>query len=162
MITGELRGLDVAVGGLLHFNERVKARAFVAVAHGLAKAREGALKEITAGDHSLAVLAAMGHPYSRRRPNPPHADPVVHQQTGGYVRALRVTPPIGLASEIIEGRIDMSGNAAMKTLDGWIQRGTIKMIARPWMAFVMKQVGPAIAAAIRAELQAAVEESKRS
>jgi hypothetical protein len=160
MIKAEIVGLTATIGGLRNFDTRVKARAFGAVVRGLQKARAASLKEITAGDHSLAVLAAMGHPYATRHPDPPHADPIIHQQTGAYVRAMRVTPPVGTPGEIIEGRIDMNGDPAMKQLDRWLQEGTMKMIARPWMKDVMNKVGAAIADAIIAELRAAVEESK--
>lgn len=157
----EVRGVEVTIDGLAGFETRVKARMFVAVAKGLEKARTAVLAEITAGDHSLAVLRAMGHPYAAARPNPPHSDPVIHQQTGEYVRALRVHSPRASGGEIVEGCIAIDGDEKMRQLDRWLQQGTMSMIARPWARYVTERSGKEIRAAMIAELRAAIAERSK-
>jgi hypothetical protein len=159
MITGEVRGLEATISGIRNFEPRVKAIAWLAVVHGLKALQTASLKEITATDHSLVVLKAMGHPYATRNPRPPHAEPVIHIQSGRYVAGLRVYPPAGLPGAIVGGEIRMDGDSWVQQLDAMLQQGTSRMIARPWMKFITQTIGPAVVAAVKAEIANAIRES---
>ena len=92
----------------------------------LAKARE--YSSLT--DHSLADLRAMGHPYAKRRPNPPHAPYLIHKQRGNfnrrwYAKTFRRGDDFGF--ELGNTARTSKGRALLPLL----QSGTKKMIPRP-------------------------------
>lgn len=156
-IEAEITGLDLTVRGLRDFPARAKAYAFSAVLDGLKIARDEAAKLISASDHSLKELAEMGHPYAAAHPAPPHSDPIVHVQTGAYLAALTVTPPVGYDNDIVEGKVSIEGDEDMKRLDRWIQEGTLKMVARPYFAKVIETAGPDISKRMQMMLKRALD-----
>ena len=163
-LTATVRGLDLTIGMINGLSPAAAAGAFAGVVKGLEIADLASRKLISASDHTLRDLARMGHPYGRApsttRQAPPHGDPVVHVQTGRYLAALKKTPPVGKVfagnPAIIKGRLAIEGNDEVEQLDRWLQEGTLKMIARPWMELVMRQFGDDIAAVIISEIRAAV------
>jgi len=96
-------------------------------------------------DHSLKDLAALGHPYARRDPQPIH-DPMeqIHARAGDIVRGLIATRPVAS-----HGVISASVYNSAQPLDTMLQAGTSKMIARPYMSYVEKTWGRDIAEAGR-------------
>jgi len=156
MISAKVQGLNVVLSGMKEFGVRAKAGAFTGVIEALKIADEASQKLISAQDHSLEELRIMGHPYSEADPNPPHDDPVIHVQTGDYLNALTVTPPRGFAGSIIEGKVSIEGDEKIKKLDGWLQEGTLRMIARPWMEHVVKVFGEEMTAVIKARILAGI------
>lgn len=81
-------------------------------------------------DHSLADLAAMGHPYAVRAPNPPHPPYQIHSQRGNfrrrwYVKTFRRGDDFGF--ELGNTARTRNGKALLPLLE----YGTSKMIPRP-------------------------------
>jgi HK97 gp10 family phage protein len=79
----EIRNLDLAINNIQNLstkiiNKRLKPSATLACEELDKTVKEYA--ELT--DHSLAQLAAMGHPYSTKSGGAPHPDEFVHQQSG--------------------------------------------------------------------------------
>lgn len=156
-IEAQITGLDVTVNSLRGFPARAKAYAFTAVLDGLKIARDEAAKLISASDHSLKELAEMGHPYAAAHPAPPHSDPIVHVQTGAYLAALTVTPPVGYSGDIVEGKVSIEGDEQMKLLDRWIQEGTITMVGRAYFAKVIETAGPDISKRMQMMIKRALD-----
>ena len=163
-LTATVRGLDLTIGSIEGLGTAAAAGALAGVTKGLAIAELAARKLIGASDHSLADLAMMGHPYARRNPHSPHADPIVHVQTGRYLGALKVTQPQGRifagSPAIIQGRMGIEGDEEMEKLDRWLQEGTLHMIARPWMAYIVRNFGTEMMQVVVAEIQNAVARDK--
>lgn len=159
-LTAAVRGLDLTIKSIEGLSPAAAGGAFAGITKGLFLADLAARKLISASDHSLADLAKAGHPYAVRDPHPPHSDPVIHAQTGRYLDALKLTPPVGKnfagSPAIIKGRLGIEGDEEMEQLDRWLQEGTLKMIARPWMEQVIKTQGAAIADVISTEIWKAV------
>jgi hypothetical protein len=87
---------------------------------------------ISARDHSLAELAAMGHPYATRDPRNPHDPPqTVHVQSGALISGLQD----GDVKATAKGATARVWNTE-QPLDTWIQTGTPAMIARAYMEYV--------------------------
>ncbi len=154
MVSGELLGVDVVVRGLAQLDVRARYAAYAGVVQALQIAEKASRDIISLGDHSLKDLAKMGHPYAVRDPHNPHSPgESVHTQRGDYLRALTVTRPQGNVQGIVEGKVSIEGD--MKERDRWIQQGTKKMIARPWMAYVVRENREAMRDAILAAVEAA-------
>lgn len=84
--------------------------------------------------HSLADLAAMGHPYSRKYPRPPHPSHLIHVQSGGFIaKWFARTKVVG-----DDYRLEF-GNAS-GALAGWLEHGTRKMIPRPIMRVIIQEM----------------------
>lgn len=131
------------------WKKRAKLAAQFAVGIMANKAKEFCAELLSEDDHSLQDLARMGHPYAVRRPANPHDPPeTVHQQTGALLAGLTATPPRGNAQGVTAKVFNRE-----KELDGWIQRGTSKMIARPYMRRVQATRAAEIIAAGRAEFE---------
>jgi hypothetical protein len=158
VISGKVDGLNLVISGIDSFGVRARAYALVGVTEGLKKAAEASRKMVGATDHSLAALAQMGHPYSTAHPAPPHSDPIVHVQTGAYLNDLTVNSPRGTSAGIISGSISVEGSS--KELDRWLQDGTSKMIARPWMKWVVEKFGQDILGIIKARIQEALRSDR--
>lgn len=152
MITAKITGLDVTIKNMGELSVQGKKGAFDGVFKALDVANQASLKMISADDHSLAELALLGHPYSAAHPDPPHADPMIHVVTGMYQGALTVTPPVGWATEIIEGTIK---NDDPK--DRFLQDGTTKMIGRPWMQWVIDTIGTDLRDLIIANIEMGIQ-----
>jgi hypothetical protein len=98
-------------------------------------------------DHSLADLAAMGHPYSRRRPNPPHPPHLIHRQRGVFYRNWRsVVKRTGDDFTVTLLNRSRVGRWSLLAL---LQHGTDKMIPRPILSNVV--TSPTIGAPNRLE-----------
>jgi len=117
--------------------QRVRDTLKASVAHNaevmLAEARK--LSGLT--DHSLADLARMGHPYAKRRPNPPHPPYMIHKQRGNfykrwYAKQFRRGDDFGF--ELGNTARTSRGRALLPLL----QNGTRKMIPRP----ILTQLNP--------------------
>ena len=147
MVGGQLRGVEVVLKGIASLDRRTSYLAYVGVMNALKIGEKASRDIISLGDHSLADLRRMGHPYATRDPRNPHDPPEsVHAQKGNYLRALHVARPEGYSMAIVKGKITIEGD--MKQRDRWIQEGTKKMIARPWMRWVIRTQGEAMRAAI--------------
>lgn len=147
MISGEVRGAEVVVNGIVGLDKRTVLASYKGVMAALRIGNAASREIISLGDHTLEDLRKLGHPYATRDPRNPHDPPEsVHRQRGDYLRALTVTEPHGRSTAIAEGKISIEGD--MKQRDRWIQEGTRKMIARPWMRWVMRTQGEAMRAAI--------------
>lgn len=152
MIRATVEGLDVTLFGLEKFGTDVREAAFYAVLEVLEEAFTACKTVISADDHSLRELAMMGHPYGFTHPQQIHdPDVVVHIQSGDYAKALRKISPRGAFGYIIDGQIVNDSE-----LDRWIQEGTTKMRARPWMEWITTHYGQAYADIIVARVTAAV------
>ena len=104
---------------------------------------------LSLSDHSLADLAAMGHPYAVRAPNPPHSpEELVHEQMGDLRAGLQVTRPAAS-----HGGISAVLHNVCQPLDTWIQLGTRFMVGRPYIAYIRKTWGEDIAAVGRGVLE---------
>ena len=149
-------GADLVINGIRDMSLGVQKAAMVGVINGLQVAHARADAIISADDHSLKDLAAMGHPYSKREPQVIHTpDETVHEQSGDYERALRVEKPVSYADgAIVEGEVHIAGDE--QQLDEWIQEGTSRMRARAWADRVMIDHGEEIAAAVEGPIQAAL------
>lgn len=156
----EIRGLDIVVEGLEQASNAIRVAAFEGVIEGLEMAHEHSREIISARDHSLKDLAAMGHPYSAAHGFQIHdPDETVHeQQSGQYLSALTVEKPSYYAGgEIIEGAVHIAGDAEMEDRDRWIQEGTTRMRARNWSQRVVDEHGQEIADHIEARIEGAVQ-----
>jgi len=81
-------------------------------------------------DHSLAQLAAMGHPYAKRAPNPPHPPYLIHTQRGNFkARWYARVKRSGDDFTIEVGNTARTRNGL--TLLPLLEKGTKKMIPRP-------------------------------
>jgi len=153
MIKATISGLDVTVSGLQSVGIDAREAAYYAVVEVLQKAFEACRDVISEGDHSLRDLALLKHPYGFTHPQEIHdPDVLVHVQSGEYRDALRAIPPVGQATSIIEGQIVNDS-----PLDRWIQEGTTKMRARPWMQYIVDTFGEHFADLIEARITEAIE-----
>lgn len=85
--------------------------------------------------HSLADLRRMGHPYATRDPAPPHW-PYIHTQSGKFLAKWYSRTSARGNDFTIE-----FGNASGK-LAVWLEEGTKKMISRPIMARIIREMRP--------------------
>lgn len=151
-ISATIDGLDVVVSGLESVGVDAREAAYYAVVEALQKAFEACRSVVSEGDHSLRDLAELGHPYGFKHPQQIHdPDVEVHVQSGAYREALRAISPIGTGEAIIEGSIVNDS-----PLDRWIQEGTTKMRARPWMEWIVQHYGADLADLIEARITEAI------
>ena len=152
MIKGTIEGLDIVVGGLEDASLEIREAAFQGVLLALNMAFDACKTVISADDHSLRELALMGHPYGFTHPKLIHEpDVIVHIQSGDYLAHLQRTSPKGANGQIIEGEVFNDS-----PLDRWIQEGTSRMRARPWMQWIVDHYGEDFADAIEARINAAM------
>lgn len=150
MIKATIEGLDITISGLESVGPESREAAYFAIVEALQRAFEICKATISLSDHSLRELALMGHPYGFTHPQEIHKpDELVHIQSGNYIDALTAHPPTGLGYAIIEGTISMDG---VEELDRWIQEGTDKMRARPWMQYIVDTYGEDFADLIEARI----------
>jgi len=86
--------------------------------------------------HSLADLRRMGHPYATRAPNPPHEVHLIHSHRGAFLR--------GWYSRTTRHGDDFVinfGNQQTELLM-WLETGTVKMIRRGPMTWIVKEKTP--------------------
>ena len=153
MISGTIEGVDVTLSGLDAVGVAAREAAYYAIVEVLQKAFEACRDIISEGDHSLRALALMGNPYGFKHPQQIHdPDVEVHVQSGEYRDALRAISPVGFAGSIVEGKIVNDS-----PLDRWIQEGTSKMRARPWMQYIVDTYGDDYAALIEARITEAIK-----
>jgi hypothetical protein len=158
MIKGTIEGLDIVVHGLESVGPDTRKAAYYAVVEVLQMAFKVCQDTITLQDHSLRSLALLGHPYGFKHPAEIHSpDVLIHEQGGRYAAALKATPPVGLAYDIIEGSIGIDPASGQQELDRWLQEGTSKMRARPWMQYIVDQYGAAWADLIIARIEESLE-----
>lgn len=81
-------------------------------------------------DHSLALLAKMGHPYSKRRPNPPHDPAFLHKQSGHLYDSWEVTVEIKGAGDYT---LTLRNKAEYFK---YMEKGTKRMIPRPILSAI--------------------------
>jgi hypothetical protein len=152
MIHGTIENLDVVVSGLENSTLDVREAAFQGVLLALNAAFKACETMLSPTDHSLRELALMGHPYGFTHPQTIHQpDELVHLQTGAYRDALEKVSPQGSHGDIIEGRVQIG--ESMADLDRWIQEGTTRLRARPWMAYVVREYGADFADIIESRIQ---------
>lgn len=155
-MTGEVEGLDVIVSGLDEASLDVREAAFQGVLLAMNAAFKACVQMLSPEDHTLRELALMGHPYGFTHPQEIHdPDELVHLQSGKYRDALRKISPRGSFGEIVEGEINIDDSQA--ELDRWIQEGSSKMRARPWMQWVVDQYGEDFADIIEARIQQSLQ-----
>ena len=100
-------------------------------------------RKLSSGPFSSRQLAAMGHPYARRRPRPPLPAHIINVQSGRFRRAWRIA---GHGDALRIENTDPKGRR--------FRRGTLRMIARP--------IAVAVAARVRAKrMQRAREAARR-
>ncbi len=153
-----LENLDVVVSGLETATLEVREGAFQGVLLALNAAFKACEQMLSPMDHSLRDLAMMGHPYGFTHPaqvNSP--DEMVNFQTGRYRAALEKVTPSGQFGDIIGGQIQIGDD--MADLDRWIQEGTTKMRARPWMQYIVDHFGQDFAEVVVQSVEAAVRKS---
>lgn len=152
MLKGTIEGLDVVVQGLDDASLDVREAAFQGVLLAMNAAFKACETMLSASDHSLRQLAMMGHPYGFAHPQEIHdPDVLVHLQSGEYRRNLRRISPQGAFGDIVEGQIVNDSR-----LDRWIQEGTSKMRARPWMQWIVEHYGDDFADIIEARIAKAL------
>jgi len=111
----------------------------------IAKAEKASLNEarriaiqLSSGPYSSVMLAAMGHPYSRRTPHPPRgrAD-IINVQTGLFRSSwTRRGPYSGVSTgEIVTALVNTAPYS-------YKMRGTYNMIARPIDVTIAKRMEP--------------------
>jgi hypothetical protein len=156
MISATIEGVDVTIAGLESVGVDGREAAYYAVIEVLKIAFDACKTTISADDHTLRALAELGHPYGHKHPATIHdPDVIVHEQSGGYLGALTADPPIGGPYEILEGKIYIA--PPFDQLDRWLQEGTSKMRARPWMEYVCREFGEDWADIIEARIMASME-----
>lgn len=155
----EVTGVDITISGLENATNGVIKAAFLGVVQALVKADQDCHDMISATDHSLKALAAMGHPYGFKHPQQIHdPDEIIHIQSGAYEKALKVQKPSsGADRTIIEGKVGIMGDDEMETLDRRLQLGTPKMRARPWVQKVVDDHGDEYAEIIEAAIDAQLD-----
>jgi hypothetical protein len=147
-------GIEPTVLSFRLLGNQAKQYAMAGVMEAQKIAYAAAMELLSAADHPPEVLRAMGHPYARRAPAPPHETPTVHVIDDDYREALKAEPPRGLPDEIVEGRVGIDPeNELMTQRDRWIQMGTTKMIERPWAQFIFDKFKNEMAEAIRLAIQ---------
>lgn len=152
MISASITGVDVTISGLEAVGVDAREAAYYAIVEVLQKAFQACRDVISEGDHSLRDLALMGNPYGFKHPQEIHdPDVLVHVQSGEYRDALRAISPVGFGGSIVEGKIVNDS-----PLDRWIQEGTSKMRARPWMEYIVQQFGQDYADLIAARITDAI------
>lgn len=158
MIRATIENLDIVVHGLESVGPDVREAAYRGVVEALQKAFQVCQATITLQDHSLRSLALLGHPYGFKHPSEIHSpDVLIHAQSGAYAAALKATPPVGYGYDIIEGSIGIDPTSGLQELDRWLQEGTSKMRARPWMEWIVENYGGAFADLIIARIDEAVD-----
>jgi len=151
----QIDGITTLTEGIDNCSKRVMHSAIVGVTKALDRALELSRAELNETDHSLKDLAALGHPYSKANPQVIHdPDTIVHAQTGDYIDALRVSKPTSDAYGVVGGDVHVAEEQAQ--LDRWIQQGTTKMRARPWMQDVVDNHGTELSNIVQAEIEVAV------
>lgn len=93
---------------------------------------------VSSGPYSLAMLAAMGHPYARRDPNPPMGGEagIINVQTGEFRGAWQTSGPRRMLGAIRSQIVNRSSQAR------WMH-GTKFMIERPvWRVVTRLLRGP--------------------
>ena len=93
-------------------------------------------RQMSVGPYSLAHLAAMGHPYSRRRPRPPQEPAIINLQSGLFIRGWQD-----------EGQQQQGGTLKtaavnMAPYSGYLDKGTRLMIRRPLVQRVKAIIQP--------------------
>jgi hypothetical protein len=159
MINATVRNVEVVAAGLKDSTNGVIKAAFLGVIAALVRVHEDSVKIISADDHTLKQLAAMGHPYGHKHPQIIHSpDETVHIQSGDYIAALKVQKPSSYADrEIIEGHVGIMGDAEQEKVDRWLQLGTPAMRARPWAERLIDDHGDEYAEIVETSIAAQME-----
>jgi hypothetical protein len=93
-------------------------------------------REFSSGPFSTALLRKMGHPYARRKPNPPQDPAIINRQSGDFINAWRVSGPrqttTGLKTKLI--------NDVRYAI--YLQNGTETMIERPIREKILSALAP--------------------
>jgi hypothetical protein len=82
-------------------------------------------QKLSSGPFTTAMLRALGHPYSRRRPNPPADPAIINVQTGAFRAGWKATGPFNSRGGLVSRLRNLSPYA------GFLFSGTSRMIARP-------------------------------
>jgi hypothetical protein len=147
----EVRGAEQIVEFLQGMSREAKIAATFAVGAMAETAKRKCQKTIGLTDHSLADLAKLDHPYAKRHGpegsglHEPYE--AVHVQDGDLYNGLNVEAPVATA----QGAQSAVRNSDPK--DPWIQYGTTKMIARPYMDYVRTTYADEILSAGRSEFE---------
>lgn len=90
--------------------------------------------------HTLRHLRRMGHPYAVRDPRPPHPPYMIHSQSGRF--RDRWQSDVVARGDNVEVRLVNRTRTRNKGLAllGLLEEGTTKMIPRPIMAEVVRQL----------------------
>jgi len=108
----------------------------------LAKAEERTQKfmvslalERSSGRYSMALLAAMGHPYSTRDPHPPMHPGIINVQSGVFKRSWQ---------DVAVRTADFMGSSMWNNAPHavFLEDGTPRMISRPLVELVLMDVVP--------------------
>jgi hypothetical protein len=147
-----------AIAMLRTVDKRANEALLVAVGAMAHETKALCIKLVSADDHTLAQLAALGHPYAKRSPQAIH-DPIeqVHQHKGELVAGMTETRPVAR-----KGRISARVYNSAQPLDTWIQNGTRTMVARPYMAFVRRAYHKIITGVGMAVIKRYADQMKRS
>jgi hypothetical protein len=84
------------------------------------------------------------------------ADVQTIRQVGGILFGCAIGYHRTLICSIVGGRMAIEGDEAMEELDPSLQEGTLKMIARPWTAYIVKTFGATMLQQIESSIQRAV------
>jgi hypothetical protein len=82
-------------------------------------------REVSSGRFSTEDLRRMGHPYSRRHPNPPADPAIINRQSGRFWRGWSVVGPVITGDR---SRVTLTNSAPYAD---YLKTGTRRMIARP-------------------------------
>jgi len=108
-MTVSIEGLDSVLANIQNIipTETAKINARLSAAGSVVEANVKKHAELT--DHSLKELADMGHPYTTRYPaNTPHADDMIHQQSGTLYANIEKQEDLGLVTSRVEIGVDES------------------------------------------------------
>lgn len=109
-----------------------------AEAKNLDEAKNSAQADWSSGPYSSAQLARMGHPYSRRHPNPPQDPGIINIQTGRFISSWRVDQP-QVSGNRITSRLRNTAPYAKDVTQG-IVNGMWRAINRPIVDRIIRTV----------------------
>lgn len=104
----------------------------------------------SSGPYKTAALRRMGHPYSRRAPNPPGDPGIINRQSGRFAGSWRRSTGSWSGGSLVSRLSNSSPEAHY-------MRGTKFMIARPITVLVVKAIRPVRISKLRAALRRALQ-----
>lgn len=112
-------------------------------------------RDNSSGPFSQAQLSAVGHPYSKRRPNPAYTPGIINVQTGRFKAAWKTIRAVRYSGGLRSRVVNRSPEAGFLT---GFQRSASRMIRRPvdsqtmidLFPYFLKRMQSAIGKAVKA------------